>query len=194
MRTSNPDTMAACPPPAIMNGQKLTIFSISSMMANTTVARWNVKRVETPPKLEKVGYEEYKWFLGGGTNKPRARKQFNINFDPRLELMFDGHDLPIYPDGENPGRREGGMIVSGWSGNACYNLAWRGIPAYDQIMVEWEEEFEKAKAWIEKNCLNWEHVTEDTKSRMMFVAWGQIRDEPGNGVPFYPELIYDKWQ
>lgn len=171
-----------------MVGQKITIFSISSMMAHTMARRWNVKQIQEA-EIVKSGYDEWVWRLGGGTDKPRARKRYWIDLDPRNQLMFDGHDIPIYTDSENPGRRDPstGFSVSGFTGNACFNLAWRGIPPRDEIMEDWEEQIVECRKWIEKNCLNWEHVTKDTKSTILFIPLGSRPDEPGNGVPLFPE-------
>jgi hypothetical protein len=112
-------------------GQKLTIIAISEMMAHTT--RSEIKLVSVLPEPERVGYQNAKLRVGGFVNKGKRKPYY---LDLRADtLVFEGWDLPIIVDSELPAKPStSGMMVSGFSGNACFNLC--GDPAVIRDFVD----------------------------------------------------------
>lgn len=83
-----------------MIGKKLTIFSISSMMASTT-------KIEATITGFDADRDQYIF------RKKKQRKQYYLPKFDQNDIVFEGWDLPIQTDHE---------ASNIFRGNACYNL------------------------------------------------------------------------
>ena len=119
-------------------GQKLTIFTIDSILAMTHRRFIELRAVEKEPK--RVGYDN-NLRLGAYRERGKRRKEFFLDL-PSDALVFDGWEVPFTADTDG-----GGMI----SGNACFNLV--GDPAV-------------IRDWIETRQLNSE-VGDDVKGTIL---------------------------
>ncbi|HOP98951.1 MAG TPA: hypothetical protein PLK78_16155 [Verrucomicrobiota bacterium] len=103
-------------------GQRITIFGISDMLANTVKQEATVREVLPGDfRLDYAGAPR-----GGhrlAVIQPRGkRKQYYLDAKPST-LIFEGWDLPVVTDGDIPAEAsECGLIVHRFVGNACLNL------------------------------------------------------------------------
>ena len=102
-------------------GQKLTIFTIDSILAMTHRRFIEIRAAEKEPR--RVGYDN-NLRLGTYREQGKRRKEFFLDL-PSDALVFDGWEVPFTADTDG-----GGMI----SGNACFNLV--GDPA---VIRDWIE-------------------------------------------------------
>ncbi len=145
--------------PNLKVGQKLTIFTIDSILAMTHRRLIEIRAVEPEPK--RAGFDN-SLRLGTYRERGKRRKEFYLDL-PHDALVFDGWDVPFTADTDS----EAGMI----SGNACLNLV--GDPAV-------------IREWIESKQLNSE-VGDQVKAKIL--VWpaerSNIRVQPKR---LYPEL------
>lgn len=156
-------------------GQKLTIISISSMLAHTVATRCKVKEAYPEPQ----DWRDYvngpvKGKRYGVMTIERGRKQFYLGIEYR-NLAFDGWDLPFTVQSEAKRRPEPGMFTTtSFSGNACINLV--GKP-------------EVIRDWVENKALL--PVPDDAKGILLYHdvdADGYIIDPGTDGALLYPDI------
>jgi|GEM_PF-3462852 hypothetical protein len=156
-------------------GQKITIFSISEMMANTTKAEIRITRTLSFDNIKELQPKPIEHYVNGpitayrvaGFKERGKRKECYLTL--RLEdLVFEGWDIPIKRDWDvaNP---NGGSIA--FSGNACFNLV--GDPAV-------------IRDYVENHNLNGP-TSESTKAKIILIPTG-----PDGCRSSEPEtLLYD---
>lgn len=103
-------------------GQRLTIISISSMMATTTRQQVTIKTLLPIPKeIPRYSNGPIEHIRYGTMVLAGKRKQYHL--DVRAEsFVFDGWEKPFLIDSESPTENWGGMTVTKYSGNACFNF------------------------------------------------------------------------
>lgn len=155
--------------------QKLTVFSISESMANTTRQEIEVVSILATP-IDRLRYvngplESHRI----GFFKPRGkRKIFHLDIRPD-DLVFEGWDLPIITDWEV--QRGGGM--TSFSGNACFNL---GIGGKSLVLAPEHAQF--VRDFITEHNLNLP-LLDGTKAKCILVRPG---DHYGEGELLWPEI------
>lgn len=111
-------------PPSIPFAIKkpFTLVSISQTFANTAVSEIIVTELLPVPERLSTASARTVWRYGVYKRKGK-RKQFYLDIDADGELVFAGHGV-VKGDASLPRPQKPGSIfaVSGFSGNACFNL------------------------------------------------------------------------